>query len=152
MSYQVWGRKLGRDSGQKKALFRNLISELVRYGEIKTTEARAKAVRSQVDRLLTYAKKGGLAKHRLLRDFLADDKLVKTMVGRLAPRLAKRQGGYTRMVRVGTRRGDNAMMVRLEWVEKEEEKPKKEEKKKEVKPEEKKGKVKKKGKDEDRGD
>lgn len=152
MGYQVWGRKLGRDSGQKKALFRGLISELVRYGEIKTTEARAKAVRSQVDRLLTYAKKGGLAKHRLLRDFLADDKLVKTMVGRLAPRLNKHQGGYTRMVRVGTRRGDNALMVRLEWVEKEEEKPKKEEKKKEVKPEEKKGKVKKKEKDEDRGD
>lgn len=130
MRHRVSGKKLSRNRGQRKALFRGLISELIKRGEIETTEARAKAIKPRVDRLLTQAKKGELAQRRLLRSFLADKTLVKKLVDEIAPRFTRRPGGYTRMVRLGRRRGDNAMLVRVEWVEKEtdEVKGKKEEK------------------------
>jgi len=145
MRHQVRGRKLNRDTHERKALFKALINSLVLKGEIKTTETKAKAIRSLVDKLITKGKKGTLNSRRLIGAFLQNKVAVNKIVDEIAPLFKTRKGGYTRMVRLGERRGDDTRMVKLELTEKPEVKKKApEEVKKETKPvkEEKKPKVK----------
>lgn len=134
MRHRVKGKKLGRDTGHRKALFKNLINSLILRGEIKTTESKAKAVRGLVDKLITRGKTGTLHARRLIAAFLADKRAVNKLVDEVAPRFKARPGGFTRIIRLGRRRGDNAMMVKLELVEKKKEgKPKKKVKRKKEK-------------------
>ena len=124
MRHRVRGKKLGRNTGQRKALFKNLINSLILRGEIKTTETKAKAIRGLIDKLITRGKVGTLHARRLIAAFLANKRAVNKLVDELSPRFKARSGGFTRIVRLGRRRGDNAMMVKLELVEKPKEKEK----------------------------
>lgn len=133
MRHRVKGKKLSRDRDHRKALFKNLINALVVHGEIKTTESKAKAVRRLVEKLITKGKKGTLHSRRLIAAFLQDKKAVSKIMDELAPLFKKRPGGYTRIIRLGQRRGDNAMMVKLELVEKPVKKEEEETKKKATK-------------------
>jgi len=118
MRHRVSGRKLSRDRAHRKALFKNLISGLVIRGQIKTTESKAKAIRGLVDKLITKGKTGTLHSRRLIGAFLQNKKAVNKIVDELSPLFKKRPGGFTRIIRLGKRRGDDAMVVRLELVEK----------------------------------
>ena len=127
MSY----RKLGRTSSQRKALLRDLTTDLIVNGSIKTTEARAKEVRKTADKMITLAKRGDLASRRqavaFLPNVVADVKedgdnvrvqsALQYLFEELAPKFADRKGGYTRILKTMPRRGDGAQMVVLEFVD-----------------------------------
>jgi len=117
MRHRVAGRQLNRSRGHRRALFRNLITELFRHGRIRTTEAKAKAVRGEAERLITLAKRGDLHARRQVLDTVTDVQIVKRLFEEIAPRYQERPGGYTRLVKVGPRLGDAAPMVILELVE-----------------------------------
>jgi len=123
MRHRVSGKKLGRNRNERKALFKNLTSSLILHGEIKTTEAKAKAIKRLVDKLVTRAKQQTLSARRLLTAFLQDKKVVSRLVDEIAPKFKERQSGFTRILRLGKREGDQAMMVKIEFVEGVEEKP-----------------------------
>lgn len=133
MKHRVAGRKLSRSRSHRKALFKNLLSALILHGEIKTTESKAKATQRLFDRLVTKSKKGTLHARRTVAAFLNDRKSVNKLVDELTPQFKTRTSGFTRIIRLGKRKGDDAMMVKLELVEKpelKEEKPKKKAKEK----------------------
>ncbi|MBU3978309.1 50S ribosomal protein L17 [Patescibacteria group bacterium] len=117
MRKNVFGRQLKRTRNERKALFKSLLTSLVLYERIQTTEAKAKAIKGDADKLITKAKKGGLHAYRLLEPDLATI-AVKKLLSTIAPRFTNRQGGYTRIIRVGRRLKDNAPQVILEWTEK----------------------------------
>ncbi|MCB0069963.1 MAG: 50S ribosomal protein L17 [Caldilineaceae bacterium] len=125
MRHRVAGRTLGRDAAHRKALFRNLIKELYTHERITTTEAKARAVRGDAEKLITKAKRsladGGNRVHaqRQLVAYLNDKTIVKKVFDEFAPRYADRNGGYTRMIKVGKRQGDAADLVILELVDSE---------------------------------
>lgn len=118
MRHRVAGKKFSRTHNQRKALFKNLINSLIIHGAIKTTEIKAKAIRGLVDKLITRGKTGTLQARRLIGAFLQNKKVVEKIVDELGPIFKNRKGGFTRIIRLGQRGGDNAMMVRLELVEK----------------------------------
>ncbi|MGB9706452.1 MAG: 50S ribosomal protein L17 [Microgenomates group bacterium] len=122
MRHRVSGKKLSLDRSKRKALFKSLINSLVIHGQIKTTEAKAKAVRRLVDKLITKGKQQTLHARRLIAAFLQNKNAVNKIVDELAPLFKNRPGGFTRIVRLKERQGDNAPMVRLELVEKPEKK------------------------------
>ena len=110
-------RKLGRTSSQRKALIRSQVTALLHNGRIITTEARAKEVRKFVDKMITYGKKGTLVSRRKALAFLHNDnEVVSKVFNELAPRYESRNGGYTRIIKLKERRGDDALEVRLELV------------------------------------
>lgn len=116
MKKNVFGRKFKRDVNERKALFKSLISSLVLNGRIKTTEAKAKGIKGEVDKIITKAKNKGEKARILLASQLtspAIDKLIKE----IAPGFSKRPGGYTRILKIGKRFGDDARMVLMEFVE-----------------------------------
>jgi len=123
MRHQVAGRRLGRSSGHRTALFRNLVTELFRHGKIRTTEAKAKAARPVAEKLITIAKKGlsdesyALHARRLAAARLNGSEVVKELFDEIAPRYESRPGGYTRILKLGPRQGDGAEMVLLELVD-----------------------------------
>jgi len=117
MRHGVSGRKLSRSSSHRRALYRNLVTDLLGYGKIVTTEAKAKEVRGLAEQMITLGKDGGLNARRQARSFIIDAKVVDKVFGELAPRYAERPGGYTRIVKLGPRLGDAAPMVQLELVE-----------------------------------
>jgi len=124
MRHRVAGVKLGRSKDQRNALRRNLIKQLFEHERIKTTSAKAEAVRGQAERLITLAKLGnqaGEAKmvhaRRLAASRLNDPKAVKKLFDDIAPRYVDRPGGYTRIIKMGPRHGDAAEIVILELVE-----------------------------------
>lgn len=117
MRKNVFGRNLKRDTKERKALFRSLMSSLVLEERIKTTEEKAKSIKGQVEKLVTKAKKGGTHVEALLSPHL-NAEAIKKMTTDLAPRFADRPGGYTRIVRLDRRFSDNASFVLIEWVEK----------------------------------
>lgn len=123
MRKQVFGRKLQRDTNERKALFKSLMTALIEKESIKTTEAKAKAVKGQMEKLVTKARDGGAEAERALQAYFAHP-VMKKLVTDIAPRFAGRPGGYTRIVKIGNRLRDNAKMVVLEWVEKPSEKAK----------------------------
>jgi len=109
------GRKLSRESGQRRALLRSIASALFLVGKIRTTEAKAKEIVSFVDKRITIAKKGGLKAKRLLGgDFTP--KVVKKLVNDIAPKYPERKGGYTRIIKLGPRKQDGARTAIIELV------------------------------------
>lgn len=110
------GRKLQRATGQRTALLRGQLTSLVLHEAIVTTEAKAKEVAPRFERLVTYAKKGDLASARLLRRELLTENAVIKLLSELKPAFDVRQGGYTRIIKLANRRGDNAPMVQLSLV------------------------------------
>lgn len=117
MRHKVAGRKLGRASGHRRAMYRNLVTDFLGYEKITTTEAKAKEVRSLAEKMITLGKKGGLHSRRQALAFIIDKKVTDKVFADLAPRYAERSGGYTRITKLGPRLGDGAPMVRLELVE-----------------------------------
>ena len=119
----MWNRKFGRTADHRKAMLRNMATSVILYGRVETTEAKAKDMRSVVDHLITLGKKGDLAARRQAAAYLrnvVDEKTEKTVVQKLfdeiAPKYAERNGGYTRVVKTGTRRGDAAPMAYIELI------------------------------------
>jgi large subunit ribosomal protein L17 len=110
------GRKLGRPTSHRRALLRNQSTDLLRYEKIKTTEAKAKELRGEVEHLITLAKAGTLHARRQAYAYVFDKKVVDKLFHELAPRFQERPGGYTRIIRLGLRRGDAAMLVQIELV------------------------------------
>ncbi len=106
--------KLGKAADQRKALMRALTTELIRNGRIKTTEVRAKAIRSEADRMVSLAKDGSLSARRKAMGYIYDKQLVHALFDQAPERYADRKGGYTRIVRTVSRRGDNARMAIIE--------------------------------------
>ncbi|HEY9894545.1 MAG TPA: 50S ribosomal protein L17 [Candidatus Sericytochromatia bacterium] len=105
---------LSKPADQRRALLRSLTTELIRNGRIKTTKTRARAVRSEADRMITLAKDGSLAARRQAISYLFDKQLVHALFEQAASRYGDRQGGYTRIIRTVHRRGDNAEMAIIE--------------------------------------
>lgn len=117
MRHRIAGRKLSRPTAHRWALYRNLVSDLVKYGKIVTTEAKAKEIRGLADKMITLGKEGSLASRRRALAFVTDKKLVDKIFTELAPRYAERPGGYTRLVKLGRRVGDGARLAQVEMVE-----------------------------------
>lgn len=117
MRHRRAGRKLGRDSAHRKALYSNLASALIEHGRIKTTEAKAKEVRPIVEQMITLGKRGDVAAHRQAVAFLRSKSVAHMLFSEVAPRFADRPGGYTRVVKLGPRQGDAAQMAYLELVD-----------------------------------
>ena len=110
-------RKLGRDNKHRRAMLANLTKAVIMNESIETTETRAKEVRKFVDKMITYGKKGDLVSRRKALAFLNNDKdLVKKLFDEYATRYADRKGGYTRIIKLKERIGDDALIVRLELV------------------------------------
>ncbi len=109
-------QQLGKPADQRKALLRSLTTELIRHGRVTTTKARAKAVRSEVERMITLAKDGTLASRRQAMGYIYDKQLVHALFEGAAQRYGSRKGGYTRIVRTVPRRGDNSEMAIIELV------------------------------------
>ncbi len=117
MRHHKTGRKLGRDSAHRKALYANLCASLIEHGRIKTTEAKAKEVRPVVEQLITLGKRGDIHAHRQAVSFLRSKFIAHVLFTEIAPRFADRPGGYTRVVKIGPRQGDAAPMAYLELVD-----------------------------------
>jgi large subunit ribosomal protein L17 len=115
--HRVAGKKLSRSTGARKALFKSLLTELFRNERIETTEAKAKVIRSQADKLITLARRGDLAARRKVYAELASADVAKKLVDEIAPEYKARKGGYTRVYKLGPRKGDAAPMALLELVE-----------------------------------
>jgi large subunit ribosomal protein L17 len=130
------GRKLGRTSAHRKALFRNLVTALIVRERIQTTLAKAKELRSKAEKTITLGKKGTLHARRLAFRTVQEKEALKKLFGPIAERFATRNGGYTRIIKIGPRKGDDAPMAFIELVEAEPEKkqPKQAKGKKETKP------------------
>jgi large subunit ribosomal protein L17 len=111
------GKKLGRDSAHRRALYSNLAGSLIEHGRIKTTEAKAKAVKPIVEKMITLGRRGDLAARRQALAYLRSNDVVHKLFADVAPRFADRPGGYTRIVKLGPRIGDAADMVYLELVD-----------------------------------
>ena len=116
MSHRCKVPQLGLPADQRKALLRSLATQIIRHGQITTTKTRAKAVRKEVERMITLAKDGSLAARRRANGYLYDKKLVSDLFNEVKERYGDREGGYTRIVRTKRRRGDNAEMAIIELV------------------------------------
>ncbi|HEX9596197.1 MAG TPA: 50S ribosomal protein L17 [Anaerolineales bacterium] len=125
MKHKIAGKKLSRATGPRNALRRILVKQLFEFERIKTTRAKAEAIRGQAEKLITLAKRGNAAEaasakvhaRRLAAQRLNDAKIVKKLFDDVAPRYAARKGGFTRITKLGAREGDRAEMVLLELVE-----------------------------------
>src|SRR5436305_11561125 len=114
MRHAKSGRKLGRDSAHRKALYANLACSLIEHGRIRTTEAKAKAVKPYAEKMITLARRGDLHSRRQALAELRSQAIVYRLFSDVAPRMADRPGGYTRIIKIGPRFGDAAAMVYLE--------------------------------------
>lgn len=119
MKKKVFGRQLSRDINERKALFKGLLESLVMLESIQTTEAKARAIRSQAEKLVTKAKVRKNQAKQFLQPYLSP-KAIEKVITDLAVRFEKRPGGYTRMIKLGKRFADNAEMAIIEWIEKKE--------------------------------
>lgn len=118
MRHRKRGRALSRSRSHRAALVRNQVTELLRHEAIVTTEAKAREIRPVAERMITLGKKGTLHARRLAAATLTDKKVVKRLFDDVGPRFSERPGGYTRIVKLGPRRGDGARMAHIELVEK----------------------------------
>lgn len=117
MAHRIDGRKLSRKTGARLSLYKNLTVAVLRYERVQTTEAKAKAVRGRVERMISLAKQGDLAARRaVVAEFPNEPLVVKKLFDEIAPKYADRTSGFTRIVRLGARRGDAAEIVQLELV------------------------------------
>jgi large subunit ribosomal protein L17 len=110
MSGTGCGRKLGRTSSHRTALYRNMTTSLIKYEQIKTTEGKAKSLRPFVEKLITLAKKTDLSTKRRVMQDIKDREIVKKLFETIAPRFASRNGGYTKIIKLNNRFSDNAKM------------------------------------------
>ena len=118
MRHRRSGRALSRSRSHRAALVRNQVTELLRHEAIVTTEAKAKEIRPVAERMITLGRKGTLHARRLAAAVLTDKKVVKRLFDDVGPRFSERPGGYTRITKLGPRRGDGARMAHIELVEK----------------------------------
>jgi large subunit ribosomal protein L17 len=117
MRHKVNGRKFDRAGDERKALFRMLVSDLMRHERIQTTEAKAKEIRPLAEKMVTLGKDGTVPARRQALAFINDKDVVRKLFDDIAPRFAARPGGYTRIVKLGPRLGDGAQMAQIEFVE-----------------------------------
>ncbi|MGH3063098.1 MAG: 50S ribosomal protein L17 [Gaiellaceae bacterium] len=117
MRHHRKGKKLGRTSSHRKALYSNLAGALIEHGRIKTTIAKAKAVRPIVEEMITLGRRGDLAARRQALAYLRSNDVVHILFAEVAPRFTDRPGGYTRITKLGPRAGDAAEMAYLEFVD-----------------------------------
>ena len=117
MRHQRAGKKLGRDSAHRRALYANLAGALIEHGRVRTTEAKAKAVKPLAEQMITLGRRGDLAARRQAIATLRSRDVVHVLFAEVAPRFKDRPGGYTRIVKLGPRYGDAASMVYLELVD-----------------------------------
>jgi len=122
MRHRVSGRKFGREKGHRDLMLKNLVASLVKHGRINTTQARAKEIRGLAERVITYGKKGTVHHRRLTFKVLKNRDLVKKVFDEIAPRFETTEGGYTRVLKNGYRRGDCAPMAIIEFTQREEQK------------------------------
>jgi len=108
--------KLGLRTDHRNAMFRNMVTSLLRHEKIQTTETRAKSIRSLAEKMITLGKRGDLHARRQAAAFIIDQEVVAKLFSDIAPKYAERNGGYTRIVKIGPRRGDAAEMVLIELV------------------------------------
>ena len=125
MRHRLEGRKFGREADARRLMMRNLVKSMVEHGQINTTLAKAKEMRRFVERLITYGKKDTVHSRRLAYSVLGERDLVKKLFDEIAPAFADRNGGYTRVLKAGFRKGDNAPMAIIQFVEESTIKPKK---------------------------
>jgi large subunit ribosomal protein L17 len=109
-------RKLGKTSTQRKAMLRQLVTDLLENGKVETTFYRAKEIQPVVEKMITLGKKAGLANYRRALAFITKEDVAKKLFDEIAPKYAERNGGYTRVTRTGARRGDAAEMAIIELV------------------------------------
>src|ERR671929_623782 len=117
MRHHRAGKKLGRDSAHRKALYANLAGSLIEHGRIRTTEAKAKAVKPFAEQMITLGRRGDLHARRQALSKLRSQEIVHKLFDEVGPRFADRPGGYSRIVKLGPRQGDAAEMVYLELVD-----------------------------------
>ena len=110
------GQRFGGDAAHQKAMFGNLVASLIAAEAIVTTEAKAKALRPVAEKVITKAKRGGVHNHRQVVSFIRDKDMASKLFDEIGPRYADRNGGYTRILKLGPRHGDNAPMARIELV------------------------------------
>ena len=116
MDKQKHGRRINRSSGFQKAIYRGLVTDLLNYEKVTTTEAKAKQIKGIADKMITLGKKGNLPARRQALAFIYDKKVTEKIFNELATRYAERHGGYTRITKIGPRLGDGAPIVKLELV------------------------------------
>ena len=116
VAHRIAGKKLGRPKAQRVALLRSLASELIRHERVITTQPKAWEARREVERLITHGKKGALHNRRLAMARLPNKEVIKKVFDDLAVRYASRSGGYTRLIKLGPRKGDAAPMALIELV------------------------------------
>lgn len=114
MRHNIYGAKLSRDTNQRQALLKGLAGALIRSESIETTEAKAKAARDLIEKLITKARRASLSDIRQIEEMVADKELADKLVNNIAPRFSQKSGGYLRLVKTGFRAGDNAPLVRME--------------------------------------
>lgn len=117
MRHRVAGRHLGRETSHRLSLYRNLVTDLLRYERITTTEAKAKEIRPMAERIITLGRRGDLHARRLAMRFVFDPKVVKKVFDDIGPRMATRPGGYLRITGLESRKGDGARMAVIELVD-----------------------------------
>ena len=110
------GKRFGGSAAHQKSMMANLVASLIAAEGIVTTEAKAKALRPIAEKVITKAKKGGLHNHRNVVKFLRDREMASKLFDEIGPRYEDRAGGYTRIIKLGPRQGDNAPMARIELV------------------------------------
>jgi large subunit ribosomal protein L17 len=116
MRHGLLSARFDRDKGQREALFRGLVTDLLGYEKITTTESRAKEIRRVAEKMVTLGKNGGLSARRRAMAYIYDEKVVEKLFGDLAKRYAERAGGYTRVIKIGPRVGDGAAEAVVELV------------------------------------
>ncbi|MCX6021053.1 MAG: 50S ribosomal protein L17 [Chloroflexi bacterium] len=114
MRHGVGGRHFNRPTGHRLMMYRTLVTDLLRHGHIKTTEPKAKEIRSMAEQMITLGKRGDLHARRQALAFITDETVVHKVFAEIAPRFAARQGGYTRIIKLGPRLGDAAPMAQIE--------------------------------------
>ena len=117
LRHKISGRQFGRASGPRRAMFRIMVTDLLRHGQIKTTVAKAKAIRPLTEKMVSLGKGGTLHDRRQAAAFITDKSVVKTVFDEIAPRFEERNGGYTRITRLGVRAGDAAEMALIELID-----------------------------------
>lgn len=109
-------RKLGRDSAHRDLMLRNLVTSLLKHGKIQTSVTRAKETKRLAEKMITHGKKGDLHARRQALAYITEETVVKTLFEDIAPKYQERNGGYTRILKLGTRKGDGTEMVMIELV------------------------------------
>ncbi len=112
----AWQRKLGRPTDHRMAMLKNLVTSFLKHGRIETTITRAKETQSLAEKMITLAKRGDLHARRQVLSFVKEEQVVKNLFDEVAPKYQERNGGYTRIVKLGPRRGDGSEVVILELV------------------------------------